>query len=646
VVITEKRSILDGRFPWINVSLPVKTNSIMRGIKRLFIRKYFNIKKIVSRFQMSDEDMDSIDDLLRAVYRFSIPVLTILTFAYLIFDVGYNDFYEKKPWFYNLWSITYWVTALLFIIRAMFTFKELAKWRPRLFNFGVIGLILFLQYLPRAILTLNPESSSFLLHKLALFIATAILVFIESSQTVRLLYRKAVNPALVFVTSFFMLMVIGTFLLMLPNATTHGISAIDAWFTSASAVCVTGLTVVDTSVAFTTFGKVVIIALVQIGGLGIMTFAGILGYLAAGSLSFTNQLALKDMVSSNRLGNVMNFVGRVIVVTLSFEALGAVLIYFSIPQDLFHYTYEKLFFSLFHSVSAFCNAGFSTLSYGLYDPLLRFNYSFQIVIIFLIVFGGLGFPILFNVAAYIKTRTKNIFNRLLKVPEKEYYAHIIHTSSRIALTTTIFLLVFGFIAYLILERNATLLDHKTVTGKIVTSLFGSVTPRTAGFNTVDMTKLTFPTVMIYLLLMYIGASPGSTGGGIKTTVAGVAFLNMKSIILGKSRTEVYRTQISEGSINRAFAIMILSLLIIGLSILLVSFNDSEKGLFKIAFEVFSAFSTVGLTLGITADMSPFSKIVLSLVMLAGRVGTITLLVAFISPAKETYFRYPTEDVLL
>jgi Trk-type K+ transport system membrane component len=152
--------------------------------------------------------------------------------------------------------------------------------------------------------------------------------------------------------------------------------------------------------------------------------------------------------------------------------------------------------------------------------------------------------------------------------------------------------------------------------------------------------------MIYLLLMYIGASPGSTGGGIKTTVAAVAFLNMKSIILGKSRTEVYRTQISEGSINRAFAIIILSLLVLGLSILMVSFNDSDKGLFKIAFEVFSAFSTVGLTLGITPDLSPLSKLVLSLVMLAGRVGTITLLVAFISPLRETYFRYPTEDVLL
>lgn len=618
----------------------------MTKLRRLFIRTSLKLKKIISRFQISEDNADSIFDFLKGVYSSCIPLLTIITFAFLIYDVGYNDFYEKKPWFYNLWRVIYWLTAILFIIRSLMTFNEVIKWRARIFNFGVIAFIFFLQYLLGVILELNPGSLNFTFYKLAFFTGTAFVFFFESSFSVRLLYRKAVNPALLFVASFFLFIVIGAFLLMLPNATTNGISPIDAWFTSASAVCVTGLTVVDTATAFTTFGKVIIITLVQIGGLGIMTFAGILAYLAAGSISFTNQLALKDMVSSNRLGNVMSFVGRVIIVTLSFEALGAILIFISLPQNLFQSTYEKVFFALFHAVSAFCNAGFSTLSSGLFDPVLRFNYAFQLVIIFLIVLGGLGFPILFNIAAYIRTRTENIFCRLVKIPEKQYLAHIIHTSSRIALTTTIVLIAFGFVSYLIMERNATLSDHETITGKFVTSLFGSVTPRTAGFNTVDITKLAFPTLMIYLLLMYIGASPGSTGGGIKTTVAAVAFLNMKSIILGKSRTEAFRTQISGGSINRAFAIIILSLLMLGVSILLVSFNDSDKGLFKIAFEVFSAFSTVGLTLGITPDLSFMSKLVLSIVMLAGRVGTITLLVAFISPLKETYFRYPTEDVLL
>jgi Trk-type K+ transport system membrane component len=560
--------------------------------------------------------------------------------------VGYNDFNQQKIWLYTLWRLTYWLMAILLFARLVLSFKEMKRWSARIFNFSQIALLVFLIYLIDGVLETTPGSRPFFLLKLSLFTFASLVAIIEGSNIIRFLYHRSLNASLLFVTSFILLIVVGAFLLMLPNATTNGISPIDAFFTSSSAVCVTGLIVVDTATAFTTFGKVIIITLIQIGGLGIMTFAGILSYLASGSVSVSNQVALKDMVSSNRLGNVMSFVGRILIVTISFEAIGAFFIYITIPGDLFNGSFERLFFAAFHGISAFCNAGFSTFTDGLYDRHVRFNYSFQFVLIILIVLGGIGFPILFNIAAYVRTRTKNLFCRVMKIPQKEYFAHIMHTSSRIALATTFILLMFGFILYFIFERNATLTEHPSITGKVITSLFGSVTPRTAGFNTVDMTKLAFPTVMIYLLLMYIGASPGSTGGGIKTTVAAVAFLNMKSIVIGTPRTEAFRTQISNASINRAFAIIILSLLVLGLSILLVSFNDSEKGLLKISFEVFSAFSTVGLTLGITADLSPLSKVVLSLVMLTGRVGTITLLVAFISSANARYYRYPTDDVLL
>jgi trk system potassium uptake protein len=617
-------------------------------LSRLFLRILSRSKNIPSHIKKIFEggQVDTLLNQLKTFYTYAIPALSVLTLVYLIYDVGYNDFNQQKRWLYNLWKFTYWLIAILFCVRLVFSFKEMKRWSARIFNFSLIGLTLFLVYLIDAILESTPGSRPFFLLKIFLFTAASLIIFIEGSNIVRSLYNRALNASLLFVASFFLLIVVGAFLLMLPNATTNGISPIDAFFTSASAVCVTGLIVVDTATAFTTFGKVIIITLVQIGGLGIMTFAGILGYLASGSVSVTNQVALKDMVSSNRLGNIMAFVGRVIIVTISFEAIGAILIYLTIPTEVFNGTFERIFFAGFHGISAFCNAGFSTFTDGLFDQRVRFNYPFQGVIIVLIVLGGIGFPILFNIAAYVRTRTKNFFCRIMNIPQKEYFAHIMHTSSRIALATTFILLILGFVSYFILERNATLTEHTSITGKLVTSLFGSVTPRTAGFNTVNLTQMTFPTVMIYLLLMYIGASPGSTGGGIKTTVAAVAFLNMKSIVIGSPRTEVFRTQISEASINRAFAIIILSLLVLGLSILLVSLNDSEKGLLKIAFEVFSAFSTVGLTLGITADLSALSKLVLSLVMLVGRVGTITLLVAFISSAKAQYYRYPTEDVLL
>lgn len=383
----------------------------------------------------------------------------------------------------------------------------------------------------------------------------------------------------------------------------------------------------------------------QIGGLGIMTFTGLFAYLAAGSVSFHNQMALKSMVSSKRMSNVMTIVGRIILVTLFFEAIGAFLIFVCLDENLFPQKEQQIFFSVFHSVSGFCNAGFSTLPDGLHESIIRFNYPVHLIIAVLVILGGMGFPITFNVFAFIRTKAVNILNRFLKNPSQEYHTRLIQVNSKIALATTFILLVFGFCTYLLFEQDASLAEHSTWYGKLVTSFFGSVTPRTAGFNTVDLTQLTLPTIMIYLLLMWIGASPSSTGGGIKTTTAAVAFLNLRSIIFGKNKTDVYRTQIAEQSINKAFAVILLSLLIIGLAVLMISVNDGKYGLLKIAFEVFSAFSTVGLTLGITPELSDTSKIVLALTMFIGRVGALTLLMAFVTEMRQQPYQYPVEEIM-
>jgi trk system potassium uptake protein len=300
---------------------------------------------------------------------------------------------------------------------------------------------------------------------------------------------------------------------------------------------------------------------------------------------------------------------------------------------------------VFHSVSAFCNAGFSTESAGLYTESLRFNYPLQLIIAILIILGGMGFPIVFNIFSFLRARAIALLARITKNPAPDAMTRIIHANSKLALTTTIVLLVFGFIMYFFFEYDASLKDHHTWIGKIVTSFFGSVTPRTAGFNTVDMTRLSIPITIIYLLLMWIGASPSSTGGGIKTTTAAVAFLNFRTIIRGRNRTEVYRTQISESSINRAFALIMLSLLIIGMSVLLISIYDGDKGTLKITFEAISAFSTVGLTLGITPELSEVSKIVLVITMFIGRVGALTILIALINQTKDRAYQYPVEEIM-
>jgi Trk-type K+ transport system membrane component len=351
------------------------------------------------------------------------------------------------------------------------------------------------------------------------------------------------------------------------------------------------------------------------------------------------------MVNSNRMSNVISFVTRIILVTITFEAIGAFFIYGSLANQMFATEGQKIFFSIFHSISSFCNAGFSTLSSNLYDTRIRFTYSLHWVIAMLVILGGLGFPILFNIYTFFRIRSTNFVKRLLNDPRRENYTNVLQATTKLSLTTYFILLAGGFVAYFFFELPFTLREHPTLFGKITTSFLGSVTPRTAGFNSVDLAALSLPTVMTYLLLMWIGASPGSTGGGIKTTVVAVAFLNMRSIIFGKERTESFRSEVSIMSIKRAFAIIMLSLLVLGTAVLLLSIYDSDKGLLKLSFEAISAFSTVGLTLGVTQDLSFLGKLVIMSVMFIGRVGALTLLFAVITRAEEKPYRYPSEEIM-
>ncbi|MGC1240318.1 MAG: potassium transporter TrkG [Chryseosolibacter sp.] len=615
-------------------------------LKKVF--RFFRLGRALLLERMPEKAnslLQSVFEVALKVASFLIPVLVTLSLTIVIYTVGFEDIYQQHIKAYAAHRHILLVLVILFTVRFLLMLPAVVRWRSRIFNLFLVILVFYLRDLSHDISFLEAGSSIFIAKKITLFSGILFLFLIEVSHILRFIYRRGVNPALLFAGSFVALIIIGGFLLMLPNATTKGIDPVDAFFTSASAVCVTGLIVVDTATAFTTTGKVFLIMLIQIGGLGIMTFAGLISFLVAGSVSIQNQLALRDMVSSNRMSNVISFISRVILVTILFEMIGAFLIYGSLEDHMFQTQGEKIFFAVFHSVSAFCNAGFSTMSNGLYDGLLRFNYGLHWAIALLIILGGLGFPIVFNIFTFLRIKSTNAVKRLLKDPDRENYTNILQATARLALTTYFILLVVGFIAYFIFEYNYTLRDHSTVFGKITTSFFGSVTPRTAGFNTVDLLQFSLPTMMIYLLLMLIGASPGSTGGGIKTTVAAVAFLNMKSIVLGHERTEAFRTEISVASIKRAFAIILLALLVLGVAILLLSIYDYKHGLLKLAFEAFSAFNTVGLSLAVTPELSMFGKFVIMAVMFIGRVGALTLLFAVVTKSGDRPYQYPSEDIM-
>ncbi|SHH60922.1 TrkH family potassium uptake protein [Wenyingzhuangia marina] len=471
-----------------------------------------------------------------------------------------------------------------------------------------------------------------------------ILTFIREFAERKVTYkRKFLNPAQLFILSFFLLIVMGAFLLMLPNATHTSISFLDALFTSTSAVCVTGLIVVDTGSFFTEFGQTILIILIQIGGLGILTFASYFSYFFKDGATYENQLVLGDMTNSKKLGEVFTTLKRILFITFFIESIGAILIYTSLDKTLFNSLLERVFFSAFHSVSAFCNAGFSTLPNSLYETGFRYNYTLQTIVIAIFVLGGLGFPIVANLVKY----TKYFFiSRLFRKKHLSYKPWVLNINSRIALITTISLTVIGTIMFFINEYNYILTNQKGIIGKFVTSLFAATTPRTSGFNTIDMGALQTSSILLIILLMWIGASPASTGGGIKTNTFAIATLNFFSLAKGKSRIEIYRREIAEVSIRRAFAVISLSLVVIGFGIFAISEFDPQLDLLSIAFECFSAYSTVGLSLGITAGLSSFSKFVLIIIMFIGRVSMLSILIAVFKKVKHKNYRYPTEEITI
>lgn len=569
-------------------------------------------------------------------------IFTLLIFLVWILDLGFPE-QAIFPIHFLLYGIALFVLGQNYLYRLIFGYKDSSRGKKQLEVFLVILLhfCAFIQFgwLDSWVWLQAYES---LLTSILIFA----LFFIELSRFSLGVNKMSLHPALIFILSFLFVIAVGTLLLKLPNATVNGISWIDAFFTSTSAVCVTGLIVVDTATAFTGFGQSILLILFQLGGLGVMTFTSFFGFFFKGGQSLQSQLFIKDYINEDNISKVGSTLIKIILFTLIFELLVGIFIYFSVDAKLFENNYDRLFFSIFHSISAFCNAGFSTLTNGLYELGFRTAYTVHLVLAISIIVGGIGFPVIVSFAQMAQRMMSNWLNVLTN--KDSYYHHtprVFNINTRLTTTSTAILLGVGFVTYWIFEQNNTLAGLEGYP-KFVTAFFGAVTPRTAGFNTVDMTQLAMPTVLIYLILMWIGASPGSTGGGLKTTTFAVAVLNAISIAKGKDRVEVFKRQIDPETVRKAFAVMLLSFIVIGFGVFLVLFFNPDLTILEVSFEVFSAFSTVGLTLGITSKLTTGSKLVVSLIMFLGRVGTLTVLVAFIRKTRSLRYKYPQEGVFI
>ncbi|MFN7116468.1 MAG: TrkH family potassium uptake protein [Saprospiraceae bacterium] len=585
--------------------------------------------------------------LLQFPFRSVSLALGLVAIMVFIYDIGYEDtssFAREIPLFYFLL-----LNSFIFfnVVRLLTLDQQTSRRSQRVMVIFFTGVLLFtLSKVLFSVASLNQV----VLQYLVVFRLCAVLFFvIEYSVVIERFYSLKMEPAFIFAISFMLLIAIGTLLLMLPLANTKGISFVDALFTSTSAVCVTGLAVLDTGKDFTLVGQIIILSLIQAGGLGMLTITSFFAYFFKQNLSYRETLFVKDFVSGNHIGNIFRLLVNIVTLTFAIEILGAFFVFIFLPKEVFPEFGERVYFAVFHSISAFCNAGFSTLTNGLYESVVRYEYTVHLIIGFLIILGGFGYFILFNLADYIKERTLGFWKKnIVRSGKYRKRVRIVTLNSKIVIYTTLILLIVGTVFFFFAEQENALKEHPTFWGKLVTSFFGSVTPRTAGFNTVDYNALHIATIMITMLLMWIGASPGSTGGGIKTSTFAIATLTIFSTARGKDKLEISQRVVSNYSVRRAFAIINLSLIFIGFGVFFISaFEPNGKADFvRIAFECFSAYSTVGLSMSLTPILTDASKIVLVLLMFIGRVGAINLLISILTQIDTQHLNYPEEDILI
>ena len=565
---------------------------------------------------------------------------SLFCFLLLIYDFGFHSSITES---FDL-DLFYYYALLVGLVSSVLTYindRKRIYQRIAILD-GISGLfsgaLLALHFFTPENYEFRQASEQFSLEKFA-----AALLFFKGFLDLRVSYKRtALNPAQLFLISFVVIILGGTLLLSLPGATYEGIGLLDALFTATSAVCVTGLIVVDTATHFTFFGQSILLFLIQIGGLGILTFVSYFSYFFKGEISYEKQIAINQINSSGAIGKELGLLKSILIITLSIEAFSALLIFYNTDPAAFTSVSERVFFSVFHAVSAFCNAGFSTLSDSLMQDGFQFNYGLQLAIILTFVLGGLGFPIVSNIVSYLSYKTKGVFSFFDK---PNYRPWVLTLNSRIALITTIVLTVGGTLVFFGLEKDGVLSSHSGF-GKLVTALFGATTPRTAGFNTVDASNFRFPTLLLIMFLMWVGASPKSTGGGIKTSTLAIAVLNILSLARGRERIELYRREIVEVTVKRAFAMISLSIIVIAIGVLGISAFEPDLTMIEIAFESVSAYSTTGLSMGITSSLSPISKFIIIILMFVGRVSALTVLIAIFRNVINQNYRYPKEEITI
>lgn len=600
------------------------------------------LQELTYKFRSGFRFMRTLPSKLTTAISF---LTSVAALCLMVYEFGFRFSPETRGQIFVAYQVFLQIFFYTGLIRILFNPKgfrhEKGFWIEVIVMLSLVGVVIINGILEERNIPVLDKINHIVSYILLIFVST-----VQVSKEIVSTLQRHLKPELMFAYSFLFLILLGAFLLMLPRAHDGSLGFTDALFTSASAVCVTGLTVIDISSSLTVTGQIILLSLIQIGGIGVMTFTSFIAISFFSQTSFQDQMALKSILNEESMNNIFKTLFYTLFTTLFIEAAGTYLLWVQIRELNTSLIPNKFFFSLFHSISAFCNAGFSTLPNNLYSSVVRNLYGFQSWIAVFIILGGIGFPIVFNYGKLINHKIRNLFYKLTGSSRRmPSHVRIVSTTTRIVITFTLILLIAGTALFLGFESHNTLKDLSPGE-KVATSFFAAVTPRTAGFNNLPTASFLPQTIFLTLILMWIGASPMSTGGGIKTTTFAVALKSMYSVIRGKKQVEIAKRQLTPETVNRAGAIIFLSILWIGLTTILISLTDPQGTVTQILFEVTSALSTVGLTLDFTHTLSDAGKIIISMTMFIGRVGLITLLSGVFHQQPAKTYTYANDTVIL
>ncbi len=589
---------------------------------------------------------------LDIVWRILMFAISLAVVSAIVVDYGFILDASEEAFVDTVYQSAWWAYLSSFTLQLFFQWKYIS--RRTAYLTLLLGILIYLSALPRFI-NLDPtwqglsfvwtvlQNKYFIVGLLGLFALQKI------SRAIISLVNHKTNPALLMAVSFAVIIAIGALLLLLPRSTHEHIrlSLVDALFVSTSAVCVTGLTPVDLAATFSQEGLIVISLLIQIGGLGVMTITSFFAIFFMGGTGLYSQFALRDMVGTDLFGSLLSTLLTILGFTFVIESIGAFFIWINIHGTMAMALHDEIFFAVFHSVSAFCNAGFSTMSGNLgHASIISGHNGFFITISILIVLGGIGFPILANFKRLLGYRIRTHLAGHLRCNQNlPRRIHLTNLNTKIVLTVTSILILSGTLIIALLEWNSAFASMP-IGDKLVHSLFNAVSPRTAGFNSVDLTHFSLLTIVIYTIFMWIGGASQSTAGGIKVNTLAVALANLRAVITGKERVVIFKREISPDSVRRASATIFGTIIFITIAFLLLIAlepNLSPRGLL---FETVSAFCTVGSSLNITPHLGADSKILVSILMFAGRVGLITVIMSFIRQSANPKYRYPKDNVII